>query len=127
MSLKDRFANHSENAAEQPQPEEQKSVELYDTAGHARNICFVQTTGESIFLSYAYLCFASFNPDRSTISLTFTTHQVVIKGNDLGGIFDSIFSQQIKTLKVNEKRYDESPRIEKILITFTQPIDTTIS
>lgn len=107
MSLKDRFANHSENAAEQPQPEEQKSVELYDTAGHARNICFVQTNGEKCFLNYVDLISGSFSPEKNSIELSFTSNTVLIHGTNLSLLYNQIRSQEVKELKVSDSRYSE--------------------
>lgn len=106
MSLKDRFANHSDTPAEETsQPEEQKSVELYDTAGHARNICFVQANGSMTFLNYAYLVSGTFIPDQSLISLTFTTCTVEIKGENLEGLFASQFDQKVQRIFALAERY----------------------
>lgn len=117
MSLKDRFANHSENAAEQPQPEEQKSVELYDTPGHARNICFVQADGEAVFLNYAYLVSCKFLPSKSIIQLFFTTHSVEIKGQDLRNLFKSIFNQTAHSIFVIEERYVATKEKKDVVVT----------
>lgn len=105
MSLKDRFANHSDTPAEQPQPEEQKSVELYDTAGHARNICFVQAEGSMTFLNYAYLVSGAFMSDQSLINLTFTSHLVEIKGRNLIKLFNGFFDCKIKSISEDNERY----------------------
>lgn len=105
MSLKDRFANHSDTPTEQPQPEEQKSVDLYDTPGHARNICFVQADGEAEFLNYAYLVSCKFTPNENAIKLTFTTCAVEIKGQNLRELFKGIFNQTVQSVSVIEERY----------------------
>jgi len=105
MSLKDRFANHSENAAEQPQPEEQKSVELYDTPGHARNICFVQADGSMTFLNYAYLVSGGFKREQNTIKLEFTTHTVTVIGDGLESLFEYFLDHTPKRVCILEKRY----------------------
>lgn len=105
MSLKDRFANHSENAAEQPQPEEQKSVELYDTAGHARSICFVQESGVMTFLNYAYLVSGQYNPETSVITLGFTTHTVSLNGHDLGDLYVKLQKQEVSRVTASSSRY----------------------
>lgn len=105
MSLKDRFANHSDTPAEQPQPEEQKLVELYDTPGHARNICFVQADGSMTFLNYAYLVSGEIDPDKKRLTVSFTTHVVRIEGECLLTIYMNIFTQSIKIIFTIEERY----------------------
>lgn len=105
MSLKDRFTNRPETKDEQPQPEEQKSVEFYDTAGHARNICFVQVDGEAEFLNYSYLVSCKFLPNESMIKLVFTTCSVEIRGQNLRELFKGIFNQTIQSIAVIEERY----------------------
>lgn len=116
MSLKDRFANHSDTTAEQPLPEEQKSVELYDTAGHARNICFVQESGVMTFLNYAYLISGQYNPETSVITLGFTTHLVVIKGCGIDSVFAAIIeSKARKIIQINNRYLEiQNARIEII-------------
>lgn len=105
MSLKDRFANHSDTPAEKPQPEEQKSVELYDTAGHARNICFVQADGSMTFLNYAYLVSGEFKREQNIIKLEFTTHIVTVIGSYLESLFESFLDHAPQKVYVFEKRY----------------------
>jgi len=107
MSLKDRFTNLSETKDEQPQSEEQKSVELYDTPGHARNICFVHANGEAEFLNYAYLVSCKFVPNDSLIRMVFTTCSVEIKGQNLRDLFKGIFNQTVQSVSVIEERYVE--------------------
>lgn len=107
MSLKDRFANHSDTPAEQPQPEEQKSVELYDTAGHARNICFVQADGSMTFLNYAYLVEASCNSEKKLIELVFTTHLISLHGTNLSGLFEQLFKHSVYRIIEKNDRYIE--------------------
>lgn len=106
MSLKDRFANRSETKDEQPQPEEQKSVELYDTPGHARNICFVQADGSMTFLNYAYLVSGEYDPERSEIKLSFTTHQVNINGINIHSVFNSLLLHSVQKLYEALQRYE---------------------
>ena len=116
MSLKDRFENHSDTPAEQPQPEEQKSVELYDTAGHSRNICFVQESGVMIFLNYAYLISGIFYPDTSTINLGFTTSIVEIRGGNLNDLYLSLLSHEVRFIKETNKRYKSFMNAEDVFI-----------
>jgi len=116
MSLKDRFANHSDTPAEQPQPEEQKSVELYDTAGHARNICFVQADGSMTFLNYAYLVSGQYNPETSVITLGFTTHTVSLNGYDLGELYVKLQNQQIRRITATGSRYSQQEAVNQLFI-----------
>lgn len=117
MSLKDRFANTSDTPAEQPQPEEQKSVELYDTPGHARNICFVQADGEAEFLNYAYLVSCKFVPPDSLIRMVFTTCSVEVKGQNLRELFKGVFNQTVQSVSVAEERYIALRMGEETIIT----------
>ncbi len=105
MSLKDRFANHSDTPAEQPQPEEQKSVELYDSPGHARNICFVQADGSMTFLNYAYLVCVMFSSSENIIQLDFTSKSVTISGRNLEKIIHELDEQKIRNIRESDQRY----------------------
>jgi hypothetical protein len=121
MSLKDRFANHSDTPEEQPQPEEQKSVELYDTPGHARNVCFVQESGVMTFLNYAYLVSGQYNPETSVITLGFTTHTVSLNGHDLGDLYVKFQNQEIRRVLASGSRYtqkeiENQPFVKEIIV-----------
>jgi hypothetical protein len=105
MSLKDRFANHSENAAEQPQPEEQKTVELYDTPGHTRNICFVKINGDRLTLNYRDLLSREYKIEPQKITLKFTTLIVILKGQNIEKIYEYILEERMKLIKETEERY----------------------
>ncbi len=107
MSLKDRFANHSENAAEQPQPEEQKSVELYDTPGHTRNICFVKINGDRLTLNYRDLLSREYKIEPQKITLEFTTLIVILKGKNIEKIYEYILEERMKLIKETDERYSE--------------------
>lgn len=123
MSLKDRFANHSDTPAEQPQPEEQKSVELYDTPGHARNICFVQADGSMTFLNYAYLVCGEFNSNTGEVKLGFTTHLIIINGEKLDALYSLFLDHSIKSVRCINLRYNKVFDDKNITVTEMKILD----
>lgn len=118
MNLKDRFSgkqNDQKNTADQS-AEQNQCVEHYDSPGNTRNICFIQTDGETEFLNYAYLVSCKFVPNENMIRLVFTTCTVEIKGQNLRELFKGIFNQTVQCVSVIEERY-MSIKEESLLVT----------
>lgn len=82
-----------------------KSMTYYDTDGHTRNISFAQADGTKLFLNYAYLISGAFSPNESTITLTFTTHLITLKGHNLSPVCDGLAAQSIQRITIVEERY----------------------
>jgi hypothetical protein len=84
---------------------EKKSLTYYDTYGHARNVCFVQASGTTLFLNYTYLISGEFSPEEDTITITFTTHIVTLQGHNLGPVCDSLAVQSLQHITTVDERY----------------------
>ena len=96
---------------------EKECVELYATPGNARNVCFVQADGRSIFLNYAYLVSGSFFPNEEKIQLVFTSNTVEIRGKNLEPLFNKLSNQEIKRLLTVEERYVSLKETNSICVT----------
>lgn len=108
MNLKDRFSGKQDdqkNITADQSAEQNSCVEHYDSPGNTRNICFIQTDGETEFLNYAYLVSCKFIPNENMIRLVFTTCTVEIKGQNLRELFKGIFNQTVQSVSVIEERY----------------------
>lgn len=78
----------------------------YETPGHVRNVCFVMLDGKMIFLNYAYLVAGEHNPENSTITLSFTSHVVILKGYNLEILYADLMFQLCKQVICMDERYD---------------------
>ncbi len=76
----------------------------YETQGMIRSVCFLLPDSTRRFLSYANLVTGETTAD-GTISLTFTTHTVTLKGRDLLPLLDEFASQMIRSVAGTESRY----------------------
>lgn len=79
----------------------------YAAAGHVRNVCFQGLDGKSVFLNYSYLVSGEFDPAQSVITLSFTTHRVIIRGIRLQGLYDALMNQIARIIACIEDRYNE--------------------
>lgn len=112
---------------DKPRQEAEQSVsrafdEVYPDEGHARSVCFVWPDGKRMFLQYSYLVSGEYLPDVSTITLTFTTHIIVLKGVNLEGLFYDLMNQIIRQITCVDERYnlvgdDEKFVVNKIVAT----------
>ena len=109
MNLKFKFDKKNQNDPDNMQdPAASNDIEIYESESHARNVCFVEPSGRQIFLNYAYLVAGEFSPNESMITLTFTTHSVVLKGNNLEGLFESFANQTCRKIKAQDERYAQT-------------------
>lgn len=78
----------------------------YPTAGNVRNVCFVMPDGKMIFLNYAYLVAGEYNSEDSTITLSFTSHMVSLRGYNLESIYVDLMFQLCKQVNYIDERYE---------------------
>lgn len=102
---------------------DQKEEETYATPGNVRNIGFVWEGGRKMFLNYAYLVSVEIetNDEIDTMSLTFTTNKVKIKGHKLENLYNQIFTQKLRIIVQISDRYTETlensnPIIREVII-----------
>ncbi len=78
----------------------------YPSVSHTRNLGFVWPDGRRMFLNYSYLVSGEYKPGDNSICLAFTTHQVVMKGVRLGGLFEELMGQLPRLVHCTETRYN---------------------
>jgi hypothetical protein len=93
------------NANDNTTPEHSECVTYYETEGHARNVCFVLENGDRIFLNYAYLVSGEYEQETGKIKLSFTTHNIVIEGNNLILLFENFAKHMPIILGCSTSRY----------------------
>lgn len=120
MSLKFKFDENARNKNKQ-QTDTKEETASYSNPGQVRNLLFVQPDGESMFLNYAYLVSGEFEPKVQKITLSYTTHVVVLNGRNLRDIFQEVFNHSLKQVQAIEERYagtkgDKESYVTKISI-----------
>ena len=98
-------------------PQRPKSLKYHKTDGHARNLCFVLLHGRRLFLSYAYLISGDVSPQENTLTLTFTTHIVTLKGRNFAPLFDSLNVHALESITAVEERYAATEEETESLVT----------
>ncbi len=109
MSLTKNFDKLNKGNADKDSPQNsdaENGIEQFSTPGHVRNLCFVQPDGARLFLNYAYLVSGECLPEASTILLSYTTHEVTLKGRNLSGLYDSLMTHMLKQVVAIDKRYE---------------------
>lgn len=98
---------------------EQPLGEQYGSHGNVRNLCIVWEDGRRLFLNYAYLVSAEYRPSERTIALSFTTHEVVLKGIFLDSLYDALMGQFVRVVTCLDARYNgtaekDQPRVNSV-------------
>ncbi|WP_375447214.1 hypothetical protein [uncultured Fibrella sp.] len=85
----------------------QDTAKLYETPGHARNICFVWPDGKKAFYNYAYLIATEFEPhdDRNMITLNFSSYQISLSGYHLESLFMALLDHLPRIVTALDARY----------------------
>lgn len=124
MSLTGKFDAHNRRkiGKTDSQPNE-AAFERFKHASNARNVCFVQQNGRRLFLNYAYLISGEYVPESNIITLTFTTHIVILKGNLLEQVYESLLFHLPKLIQAEFKRYESissNAAVHEIIIQSTK-------
>ena len=90
--------------------------ELYNSESNTRNICFTLLGGKRIFLNYSYLISGEYSPEENTITLTFTTHTVLLKGVQLEALFNELMQHLPKHITTVDARYNSVSEKGKSLV-----------
>lgn len=96
-----------------------QASEAYGEQSHVRNLCFVWTDGKKLFLNYAYLVSAAYEPDA--ITLAFTTHTLTLTGLRLEKLFDELMDHLPRIIICTDDRYaviagDSAPVVKDITV-----------
>ncbi|GAB4002096.1 hypothetical protein GCM10028807_59960 [Spirosoma daeguense] len=107
QGFKLRFDQMREN---NPATDNTLSVELngdYHAPGYARNLCLVWPDGRKVFLNYAYLIEAEFDPgsEKNIIRLNFSSHDVLLQGYGLDTMFMELLDHLPRIIKASDERY----------------------
>lgn len=94
-----------DNAPSKDETKIDESLELYPNAGNSRNLLFTWPSGDSEFLNYSFLIGGKFFKEESKIVLTYTSHIVTIKGNNLEDLHDALLLNFPKRIDCVEERY----------------------
>jgi hypothetical protein len=91
-------------------------------SGSIRNICFVLEDGSQQFLNYGYLISGIIDSEKIKITLSFSSHLIVIEGIQLTEMFWKIFNHRVSIVEVVDVRYESlegnhQPKITAIKIT----------
>lgn len=90
---------------------------MYETPGYSRALHFIWPDGKRMFLPYSYLQSGECSPDETTLTLTFSSHLVTIKGMHLEAIYQGVSEQTIREITCVEERYTQIEETEQSSIT----------
>ena len=79
----------------------------YPDSGHGRTLCFIWPDGRLEFLNYAYLIGGKYDPTQNLIILSFTTHTVEVKGQNLHDLIIRIKDNCVRAIVCQDARYNE--------------------
>lgn len=103
QGFKFKFEQARENKQENANPDKQDAPEQNS---YVRNLCFVWPNGRKKFFSYSYLITGEYDPEKSTITLTFTSDTVIMKGLRLDALFSELLSLSPKKIVCADERYN---------------------
>lgn len=92
-----------------------KDAAYYSEAGPVRNVCFVPLDGTRLFLNYSYLIAGVFSHEISTVTLTFTTHVITLKGFNLAALFDGLSTHSFRHIAAVDERYAAADEAQSIV------------
>ncbi|MGN8037822.1 hypothetical protein ACTJJ0_22210 [Chitinophaga sp. 22321] len=90
--------------------------ESYSGYSNVRNVCFAWPDGRKLFLNYAYLVSCDYQPEENTLSLTWTTHTVMIKGFSLHNLFDELMQHLPRQIVCTDPRYNATVEKDKSIV-----------
>lgn len=92
--------------------------EFYQTAGHARNICFIWSNERRLFLNYSYLIACEFNPndEKNQIKLIFSSHTVSLIGYNLLPLYTALLDHLPRFIREIDSRYVLEGESEEVIV-----------
>lgn len=81
-------------------------VDRYPSHSHARNLCLEWKDGRMMFLNYSYLVSCDYKPKDNSVTMTFTSHIVVMKGVQLEALFKDLMLHLPKVIASKDERYN---------------------
>ena len=91
---------------------------FYQSSGHARNVCFVWSNEKRLFLNYAYLVSGEFNPneEKNLITLTFSSHTVLLHGYNLESLYRALMEQIPRLIFEVDSRYALNGVLKEVIV-----------
>ena len=82
-------------------------VEMYQQPGYVRNLCLIWLDGRRMFLNYAYLVAAEFEPgiEKNQIKLSFSSHTILVEGYGLDKLFMALLDHVPRLIITIDPRY----------------------
>ncbi|MBS1585843.1 MAG: hypothetical protein JSS82_09900 [Bacteroidetes bacterium] len=93
------------NFGNEPEKQQQKDIERHEDEGSVRTLSLVCTDGMQQCLNYSYLMSRQLSPGKDAITLSFTSHTVVLKGSNLQALFNDFARDIPKKIMAVESRY----------------------
>ena len=109
QEFKTKFEKMRENLTAQQNDNTQSegiTDDKYPASGYARNLIFRWPDGRMKFLNYSYLISCEYLPQDSTITITFTSDTVDLKGELLEDLFLELAMHIPKLIQCKEERYN---------------------
>lgn len=107
------------NQLKENDPTQKEQEENYPTGSAVRNVCFVQLDGSRIFLNYGYLVSGEFSPFDTKITLSFTSHIIILEGIKLEILFNDLMNHIPQCIVCQDVRYNAFENGKSIVNTMT--------
>jgi hypothetical protein len=107
QGFKTRFDKMLENDPSPKDAAHDEKNENYPAAGNGRNICFILSDEQRVFLNYSYMVSCEYKPEENLIAVEFTTCMVVLKGYKLVTLFNDLMNQLPRLIIAVNARYNQ--------------------
>ena len=99
--------------------EKESNLQLYDTNGHVRNLCFEWQDGNRALFNYAYLVSVRLilTEALNIMELIYTSNIVSIKGYNLSALFSLLMDHIPRTIPITNPRYILTPEKDQVFVT----------
>jgi hypothetical protein len=97
-------------------PGKEGNPDYYSSTGNTRNLAFIWPDGKMQFFNYSYLITCSFDKDKGSLQMEFSSHYIEIKGQYLEQLFLELLGQVNKIIRIADKRYTVLDEKDKSVI-----------
>lgn len=116
QDFKLKFDEYKDNDPTEKTGSDSNNPDYYPSAGNTRNIAFIFADGRMQFFNYSYLVTCAYNQDDSKITLEFSTHTIVLKGQKLEQLFFELMAQANKVIRCIDSRYQSLETTNKSMV-----------
>ncbi|OJV55779.1 MAG: hypothetical protein BGO31_16930 [Bacteroidetes bacterium 43-16] len=112
------YISGNPTSKENQEDQEGNNIEYYDPAvAHKGDICFFLKDGRQLSLEYSYLIAKEYKPEDNSITLSFTSHKVILKGYHLEKLFQDLRLHLPRTIGLTDERYSSIIQDNTTIIT----------